>query len=203
MVQAEHLQFREYLDPDAEAVADVFKNPQGKKVFLRMYGRLINNQLKSLVKASEVDDVEQEVVRRLIDMSYMGRLKEVVNFRAFLNRVVTYTAYEIRWARKRRENLRKRMESKPPDHDFYGKDEESALDTLVREETRGRVRAALSKLGSEHRTAIELFYFEGLASAEAAQRLSIENHTFRQRLVRGRRKLEAILKKAGITEEDL
>lgn len=68
-----------------------------------------------------------------------------------------------------------------------------ALESLVREERRERVRAALEELKPEHRAVVVLRWIEGLSTRETADALGVPEGTVMSRLYRAMDRLETAL----------
>lgn len=71
--------------------------------------------------------------------------------------------------------------------------EPSGFDSVARNETQGRVLAALARLPERQRAALTLCHWDGMTNIEAAEALSISVGALESLLVRARRTLRAAL----------
>lgn len=148
------------------------------------YQTPILNYLYRLVGDSALaEDLTQEAFTRAWQAS--ARLPEIDNPRAWLYRIATNLAHD----HHRRASLlawlpfRERTAQVP----VAGPDE--AGDPLESE----RVRRALLRLSPEYRVPLVLYVCEEFSAAEIAEALSISRDAVKQRLVRARERLRALL----------
>ncbi|MFP4385502.1 MAG: RNA polymerase sigma factor [Spirochaetia bacterium] len=78
------------------------------------------------------------------------------------------------------------------DEKFTGKISEP-LDSLVESEKKERINRAVSKLKDPVRTAVILYYFEGLTVEETADILKVSRENIKSKLHRGRKKIKDFL----------
>lgn len=129
---------------------------------------------------ADADDVTQNVLLKLY--RYEGDFDSESHLKHWLIRVTINeckSAYRSPW--RRTENI---------------EDYVNSLTMPTREHS--ELLEAVMKLPKKYRVAIYLFYYEGYATAEIAQLLSIPEATVRTHLARGREKLKTILTEADL-----
>ena len=120
----------------------------------------------------------------------LGRFRRGAAFRPWLLGIVVHEAHNALRAERRHERLAARAAGH---HEVARAGAEEAV--LAREEVETVLRA-LARLSESDRVAIALRYFAQLSDAEAAELARTSPGAFRLRVLRARRRLEALLEEA-------
>jgi len=138
------------------------------------------------------NDDAQEAVQNAYVKAYrsLRRFRRGAAFRPWLLRIVVNEARNVRRSELRHERLAERAAERR-DTPAAGADET----VLAREEV-ATVLDALTRLSEADRLVIALRYFAQLSDAEAAELAGTSTATYRVRLMRTRRRLEALLEDA-------
>jgi RNA polymerase sigma-70 factor (ECF subfamily) len=136
----------------------------------------------------------QEAVQNAYVKAYrsLRRFRRGAPFRPWLLRIVVNEARNVRRAELRHERLAERAAERL-DPDVADTDE-----TVLAREEAAVVLDALARLSEEDRLVIALRYFAGLPDADAAALAGASTGAYRVRLVRARRRLEALLENADV-----
>ena len=130
---------------------------------------------------TDADDVYSDVFYRYFRRERSFDSEE--HRKAWLLRVTINASKEFLMKRQYHEELNDDMFS---DEDIFAPASTSMDDIIA-------VRAALRELDETHREIIELYYLNGLSVPEIAQMLQKSVNTVKSQLLRGRKKLKAIL----------
>lgn len=130
---------------------------------------------------TDADDVYSDVFYRYFRRERSFDSEE--HRKAWLLRVTINASKEFLMKRQYHEELNDDMFS---DEDIFAPASTSMDDIIA-------VRAALRELDETHREIIELYYLNGLSVPEIAQMLQKSVNTVKSQLMRGRKKLKAIL----------
>ena len=134
----------------------------------------------------------QEAVQNAHLKAYrsLGGFRAGADFRPWLLRIVINEAHNVRRAERRHERLGVRAAGR---HETPAAGADEAV--VAREEVEA-VLLALARLSDADRLAVVLRYFAELPDGEAAALASTSTGTYRVRLVRARRRLQALLEEA-------
>ncbi|MFW6202616.1 MAG: RNA polymerase sigma factor [Gemmatimonadota bacterium] len=158
----------------------------------RFHERLLVFAARRFPDTGSAEDVAQETLRRVIEAVREGRVRDPDALPAYVFQTARHVClHGVRKARRRRRALL-RMGGRAS---ALGDDRRGdALDALVGEERRARVRAALQRLDASDRELLWMLYFEGLDTAEAADRLEVTRGALRVRKHRALKRLRAALR---------
>jgi RNA polymerase sigma-70 factor (ECF subfamily) len=120
----------------------------------------------------------------------LGRFRRDAPFRPWLLGIVVHEAHNALRAERRHERLAVRAASR------HETPQAPAEDTVLAREEVETVLRALGRLGEADRLAIALRYFAHLSDADAAELAGTTAGGFRVRVMRARRRLEALLEEA-------
>jgi RNA polymerase sigma factor (sigma-70 family) len=136
----------------------------------------------------------QEAVQNAYVKAYrsLGRFRRGAAFKPWLLRIVVNEARNVRRSELRHERLTARA-AEQQDPAAAGADET----VLAREEV-ATVLDALTHLSEADRLVVALRYFAQLPDAQAAALAGVSTGAYRVRLVRARRRLEALLEDADV-----
>ena len=136
----------------------------------------------------------QEAVQNAHVKAYrsLPRFRRGAAFRPWLLRIVIHEAHNLRRAERRHERLGARA-AEHHESPTAGADE-----AVVAREEAATVLRALSRLSDTDRLAIALRYFAELPDEEAAALAGTTTGAFRVRIVRARRRLQALLEEADV-----
>jgi RNA polymerase sigma factor (sigma-70 family) len=136
----------------------------------------------------------QEAVQNAYVKAYrsLRRFRRDAPFRPWLLGIVVNEARNVRRSELRHERLAERAATH---HDPAAAGVDEAV--LAREEV-ATVLDALTQLSEADRLAVALRYFAQLSDAEAAELAGVSAGAYRVRLVRARRRLEALLEDADV-----
>jgi RNA polymerase sigma-70 factor (ECF subfamily) len=156
-----------------------------RRLFDRTSGRVRAIALKLLAQPGEADDVVQDTFLEV--WRSIGGYDET---RGSLATWVSTIAH-----RRAVDRLRRRAARPVADgtRDDRASDAPDPRETAVDAQDRTRVLRALSELGEEQRTAIELMYYRGLSQSEAAEQLGVALGTFKSRVRAGMSRLATLL----------
>lgn len=160
-----------------------------RRLFDRASGRVRAIALALLGHHGEADDVVQDTfleVWRSIG-SYDER-------RGSLDTWVSAIAHRRAVDRLRRRATRPLGDAIVADR---ASDAPDPQESVAGSEERKRVAAALSALGEDQRTAIELMYYRGLSQREAAEQLGVALGTFKSRVRAAMARLATLLEQPG------
>ena len=134
----------------------------------------------------------QEAVQNAHVKAYrsLRRFRPGAAFKPWLLRIVVNEAHNVRRTERRHERLNARA---PEHHDSAAPSPEAEV--VAREEV-ATVLQALARLAEADRLALALRYFAELSDAEAATLAGTSPGAYRVRLLRARRRLEALLEDA-------
>lgn len=145
---------------------------------------------RRLGDASAAEDVAQETLRRVVESLRANRIENLAALPGF----VFQTARNIcmHWTRSmnREQHALSRFESQSSGATAEGSD---ALNAIITEERRTRVRAALSHLKDDDHKLLSMLYYEGLDSEVVAKRLDVALPALRVRKHRALRRLAELL----------
>lgn len=136
------------------------------------------------------EDVAQETLRRVVEAMRANRVENLAALPGF----VFQTARNIcmHWARSagREQQALSRFQS---ESSRATPDSSDALNALISEERRLRVRSAMAGLKDDDRGLLSMLYYDGLDSEVAASRLSVTTAALRVRKHRALRRLAELL----------
>ena len=159
-----------------------FKSLADDRLILSSRERLVATA-RRLVGAADAEDVAHDAFERALRAR---TVRSDGDPRPWLNRITRNVAYDTLRSRARRAAL-----SVAP------RDEESAERTVVRQETRTEIGAALDLISPLYRRTIELHDLQGYTNTEIAALEGVPYQTVRTRLFRARRALREQLLAAG------
>jgi len=137
--------------------------------------------------ATESEDILQEVLLKV--WCHLGAFRAESSFRTWMNRVAVNEA--LQWYRR----SKCRPSCQPPvDLDNFASSGDSVLTSLVKSDTRVRVRQAVEGLPEMYREVVVLRDFEELSSSETARRLESTVPAVKSRLFRARFMLSKALR---------
>lgn len=90
--------------------------------------------------------------------------------------------------------LRAKRKELPLNEEILEIHNEDGYHKIIKDEERGRVRMAISKLAKKYQKIVKLYYFNDLSYKEIARELSIPINTVRTHLRRAKGKLRRVLK---------
>jgi RNA polymerase sigma-70 factor (ECF subfamily) len=135
-------------------------------------------------------DVAQETLRRVVEASRANRIENIAALPAF----VFQTARNIcmHWVRStsREQRALSRFQSESSASTSETSD---ALNSLITEERRARVRLAIDGLSDDDRSLLSLLYYEGLDIEATARRLNVTPAALRVRKHRALKRLAELL----------
>jgi len=136
------------------------------------------------------EDVAQETLRRVVEAARAQRIENLAALPAF----VFQTARNIcmHWVRSsgREQRALSRFQS---ESSGATSDASDALNTLITEERRARVRRAIANLNTDDRGLLSLLYYEGIDTEAAALRLKVTPAALRVRKHRALKRLAELL----------
>jgi len=158
----------------------------------RFSGRLRMFAARRLNDPAAAEDVAQETLRRVVEAARANRIENVAALPAF----VFQTARNIcmHWVRssgrEQRALSRFQLESSGA-----ASDAPDALNALITEERRARVRLAMADLSDDDRSLLSLLYYEGLDTEATASRLKVTPAALRVRKHRALKRLAELLER--------
>lgn len=157
----------------------------------RFSGRLRMFAARRLNDPTAAQDVAQETLRRVVEASRANRIENIAALPAF----VFQTARNIcmHWVRStsREQRALSRFQSESSASTSETSD---ALNSLITEERRARVRLAIDGLSDDDRSLLSLLYYEGLDIEATARRLNVTPAALR---VRKHRALKRLAERLG------
>lgn len=114
-------------------------------------------------------------------------------------RLAVREAHNLRLRRARRTQREITMESLPE----KGTHESVAENLLAQDQLRERLEGLVLLLPERDRLPVQLHFFHGLSQIEIAEALGCDKSTISRRMTRGLRKLERMLRRAGLSEAAL
>lgn len=145
------------------------------------------------------EDVAQETLRRVVEALRSNRIDKLEALPAF----VFQTARNIcmHWTRSagREQQALSRFQSESSGRST---DTPDALNAIITEERRARVRTSLAELKEDDRGLLSMLYYEGLDSDTAASRLNVTTAALRVRKHRALRRLAELLGEASSGNEN-
>jgi len=163
-------------------------SPEARDALVRDHQREIVVLIAALVyDAAEAEDLAQESFIRAF--RNLDLLVDSSRFGAWLRRIAV--GVSIDWLRAFRPALYRGWTD--TDDEAVASREASPLDTLLRAELVGRVRAALDALPPRYRVPLRLYHLDGLSHAKIAATLDVPIGTVRSLVARARRKLVPLL----------
>jgi RNA polymerase sigma factor (sigma-70 family) len=134
----------------------------------------------------------QEAVQNAYVKAYgsLSRFRRGAAFRPWLLRIVVNEAHNVRRTERRHARLAARAAGQ------HGVAAAGAEEAVIEREEAATVLGALARLPEADRLALALRYFAHLSDREAATLAGISAGAYRARLLRARRRLEALLEEA-------
>jgi len=178
---------------DEDLVAGIARGDRGagREFFLRhragafrIAWRLVGNE------ADAMDVVEDSFVKLL---GAAGKFRGEARARTWFYRIVTNTALDLRRRRGRYVSMEAAHEDEAGIKDLLPSREEEPPEAALRDETRGRIEAAVGALSEKHRAVFLLTVVEGLSYNETAEVLDISPGTVMSRLFYARKYLQQSL----------
>jgi RNA polymerase sigma-70 factor (ECF subfamily) len=161
-------------------------SPSEAELAERFWDRLRFFAARRLYDAAAAEDVAQDTLGRVLAALRQGRLRQPESLAAF----VFQTALHVCLQYNRAGGRQKRAYRAVSHEESHGSRPGDVLSDLIAEERCSRVRMALRQLEEGDRQLLHLLYYEGVAAAEAAERLGITVETLRVRKHRALRRLE-------------
>lgn len=121
----------------------------------------------------------------------LHRFRPGAAFRPWLLRIVVNEAHNVLRAEQRHRRLGSRAAG------VHAAAEAGLDDAVIQREEAETVLAALGRLPAPDRLALALRYFAELPDAEAAGLVGVSTEAYRVRLVRARKRLQALLEESG------
>ncbi len=140
---------------------------------------------------SEAEDAAQETIRRAIESMQAGRIQKPESLAAFLFQTALHVCQHRSRTAGREGRALRRFGASPADSQSP-----DPLASLISDERRASVRAALGRLDEDDREILALTYAEALRTAEIAKRLSLSEGNVRVRRHRALKRLAELL---GVT----
>ena len=185
---------------DDEGVQLMLQLQQGDLMALEelmeLYAPLVSSIVRNLVGPEAPDeDIQQEVFFRVFRsrFSYVPSAK----FCTWLALITKNYSLNLLRTKTRRpamvldfsdanfgfekDNLRSERQPSPPDN------------AAIRDETATALHDAVTRLRPRQRTAVQLFYFQGLSYHEASERMNTSPHAVKSLLARARLRLRSLL----------
>ena len=153
--------------------------------------RLIYFAARRLRNFADAEDVAQETIRRAIEALQERRLEKPEALPSFLFQTAVHVCQRKYRSAGRESRALRRFGASVPESG-----PEDPLGSLISQERRASVRAAIERLDAEDRELLSLTYAEGLRAAEIARRLQISEGNVRVRRHRALGRLAEIL---GVT----
>lgn len=171
-------------------------NVDAFEILLKRYENHVLNILKKHLPYEQVEETAQEVFIRAYKS--LAGFKQKSTFKHWLSSIAVKTSYDF---------LRKKYKSKEVtmgclseaqkdrmEKILCDRADQSLKEDALKNETRELLDMALAKLSPENRMVIELTYFEGLSTKQAASLLGWSIANVKVRSFRSRKKLNKILK---------
>jgi RNA polymerase sigma-70 factor (ECF subfamily) len=161
----------------------------------RFTGRLRMFAARRLNDPVAAEDVAQETLHRVIEAARARRIENMAALPAF----VFQTARNICMHRARSSGREQRALSRfQSESSGTTSDASDALNALITEERRAKVRLAMADLNDDDRGLLSLLYYEGLDTETAALRLKVTPAALR---VRKHRALKRLAEQLGQSVE--
>jgi len=159
------------------------------EIFERYHNRLF--RMAYLISGNYADS--EDIVQETFVKCYCScrELKDCSRFPSWLYQILTRTAW--RYAKKQRRE-------EPVETFFEEGDSDSGnapLESILREEERTAVMAAINRLELKQRTVVILYYYNQLSTKEISRILGCLEGTVKSRLHTARKNLEQSLKEEG------
>jgi len=154
-----------------------------RNVFPRLYRFLFN----------KIGDDTQELIQEtlLACVEHRDRLRECVNFEAYLLRMARNKLYDFL---RKRERSREELPGELPSvHDL----KTSVASLIGREAREAMVLSTLRRLPVDLQVVLELHYWSELTTREIADVIEVPMGTVKSRLRRARQHFEALIEEAG------
>lgn len=145
---------------------------------------------RRLGDASAAEDVAQETLRRVVESLRANRIENLAALPGFVFQTARNICMHWTRSKSREQHALSRFESQSSGATAEGSD---ALNAIITEERRTRVRAALSHLKDDDRNLLSMLYYEGLDSEVVAKRLDLAVPALRVRKHRALRRLAELL----------
>jgi RNA polymerase sigma-70 factor (ECF subfamily) len=139
--------------------------------------------------ATAAEDVAQETLRRVVDALRAGRVENIDAIAGFVFQTAKHVCMHAHRAAGREAQAMRRL----GDPSSSGDLQPDALTSLVSEERRARVRAALDSLARDDRDLLRALYFDQLDTSELSARLGVSQGALRVRKHRALQRLADVL----------
>ena len=172
-------------------------SPEAFRIVVMIYTPIMLAAARRVLRSeADAQDAVQDAF--IAAAGSLKTLRDRASLGAWLRRIAVNQAIS-RW-RKRARQAEDSIDELQPQFDEEGwrvtrvdAPSSSIEEDLSRAETRAAIRAAIERLPETHRMVIMLRDIEGLSTAEAAERLGIEENALKVRLHRARAALRTLL----------
>lgn len=169
-----------------------------KEAFKELYEKYIRQVFSFVYKISKDSKLTEEVVNDTMFEVWRG----AENFKG--NSAVLTWIFGIAHNKTMNELRKKRPEALDPEEfSRFASSDETAEEIVVKKDRSERMNDALSELSPEHRTVLELTFYNGLSYQEIAEIMECPVNTVKTRMYYAKEKLKESLGRYGINQEEL
>jgi RNA polymerase sigma-70 factor, ECF subfamily len=171
----------------------VAEDPETERHFVRYFSDLLTLKLRSrLSSTAQIDDAKQETFARVLtSLKRKGGLASAEALGAFVNSVCENVVFEMYRAGSRAAQLDEAFDT--PDHRLA-----SAESTVMADEDRARVRAALAALPAKERDLLKRLFFDDADKDEICRELNVDRNYLRVLLHRAKGRFRAVMQDAEV-----
>ncbi|GJM15776.1 MAG: RNA polymerase sigma factor [Thermodesulfobacteriota bacterium] len=169
-----------------------------KEAFKALYEKYVRQVFSFVYKITRDSKLTEEVVNDTMFEVWKG----AANFKG--NSTVLTWIFGIAHNKSMNELRKKRPEALDPEEfSRFASSDETAEEIVVKKDRSERMNYAMSELSPEHRTVLELTFYNGLSYQEIAEIMECPVNTVKTRMFYAKNKLKESLSKYGINQQEL
>lgn len=181
---------------DLKLIEDIADS--NKEAFKALYEKYVRQVFSFVYKITKDSKLTEEVVNDTMFEVWKG----AGNFKG--NSTVLTWIFGIAHNKSMNELRKKRPEALDPEEfSRFASSDENAEEIIVKKDRSERMNIALSELTPEHRTVLELTFYNGLSYQEIAEIMECPVNTVKTRMFYAKEKLKESLDRYGLNQEEL
>ena len=168
-----------------------------RESFKVLYEKYVRQIFSFVFKITKDNKLTEEVVNDTMFEVWKG----AGNFKG--NSAVLTWIFGIAHNKSMNELRKKRPEALDPEEfSRFASSDETAEEVVMKKDRSERMNQALSELSPEHRTVLELTFFNGMSYQEIAEIMECPVNTVKTRMFYAKEKLKESLSRYGISQEE-
>lgn len=181
--------------PDLQLIEEIANGD--REAFKTLYEKYVRQVFSFVYKITKDNKLTEEVVNDTMFEVWKG----AGNFKG--NSAVLTWIFGIAHNKSMNELRKKRPEALDPEEfSRFASSDETAEEVVMKKDRSERMNEALKELSPEHRTVLELTYYNGLSYQEIAEIMECPVNTVKTRMFYAKEKLKESLSRYGLNQQE-